>query len=186
MGNWMLKIKALFDGFKTEQRIVMLGLDAAGKTTILYKLHLGDVIASIPTIGFNVETIEYKNLKLTMWDVGGQHRIRPLWRHYFQNTDAMIFVVDASDRERVEEAREELYKCLQDEMLKNAPVLVYANKADMPKAMLAKEIVPALGLDTMRNREWHVQESVAVKGDGLYEGLDWLAKTLNAAQTKKK
>jgi len=185
MGQWITKIKTLFDSFKKEQRIVMLGLDAAGKTTILYKLHLGDVVASIPTIGFNVETIEYKNLKLTMWDVGGQHRIRPLWRHYFQNTDAMIFVVDASDRERIEEAREELHKCLQDEMLQDAPLLVYANKADMPKAMQAKEMVPALGLDKMRRREWHVQESVAVKGDGLYEGLDWLAKTLTAANAKK-
>jgi len=184
MGILLTKIKALFDGFKREQRIVMLGLDAAGKTTILYKLHLGDVIASIPTIGFNVETIEYKNLKLTMWDVGGQHRIRPLWRHYFQNTDAMIFVIDSSDRERIEEAREELYKCMEDEMMKSVPLLVYANKADMPKAMQAKEVVGALGLEKMR-RDWHVQESVAVKGDGLYEGLDWLAKTLNAANAKK-
>jgi len=185
MGPWVSKIKSLFNRFKREQRIVMVGLDAAGKTTILYKLHLGDVIASIPTIGFNVETIEYKNLKLTMWDVGGQHRIRPLWRHYFQNTDAMIFVVDSSDRERIEEAKEELFKCLDDEMLKNVPVLVFSNKADMPKAMPAKEVVAALGLDKLRNLPWHVQESVAVKGDGLYEGLDWLAKTLNEAQAKK-
>jgi len=185
MGPWVSKIKSLFNGFKKEQRIVMVGLDAAGKTTILYKLHLGDVIQSIPTIGFNVETIEYKNLKMTMWDVGGQHRIRPLWRHYFQNTDAMIFVVDASDRERIEEAREELYRCLEDDLLKDAPVLIFANKADMPKAMQAKEVVSALGLDKMHRREWHVQESVAVRGDGLYEGLDWLSKTLNAVKDKK-
>jgi len=183
MGPWVSKIKSLFGG-KTDQRIVMLGLDAAGKTTILYKLQLGDVIASIPTIGFNVETIEYKNLKMTMWDVGGQHRIRPLWRHYFQNTDAMIYVIDSADRERIEEAREELYKCLEDELLRNVPVLVFANKADMPKAMQAKEIVAELGLAKMR-REWHVQESVAVKGEGLYEGLDWLSKALDAAKSKK-
>jgi len=181
MGQWITKIKALFDGFKKEQRIIMLGLDAAGKTTILYRLHIGDVVASIPTVGFNVETIEYKKLKLNMWDVGGQHKIRTLWHHYFQNTDAMIYVVDSSDRERIEEAREELYRCLKDDLLANVPLLVYANKADLPKAMRAQEIVPALGLDKMR-REWHVQESVAVKGDGLYEGLDWLAKTLTASK----
>jgi len=184
MGPWVSKIKSLFGVGKRDQRIVMLGLDAAGKTTILYKLHLGEVIVSIPTIGFNVETIEFKNLKLTMWDVGGQHRIRPLWRHYFQNTDAMIFVVDASDRERIEEAREELYRCLEDDLLKNAPLLVFANKIDMPKSMQAKEIVSGLGLDKMR-RQWHVQESVAVKGDGLYEGLDWLSKALNEVKANK-
>ena len=76
----------------------MVGLDAAGKTTILYKLKLGDVVTTIPTIGFNVETVEYKNIKFTVWDVGGQDRIRPLWRHYFQNTQGLIFVVDSNDR----------------------------------------------------------------------------------------
>merc|ERR1712126_464283 len=74
-------------------RILMVGLDAAGKTTILYKLKLGEIVTTIPTIGFNVETVEYKNISFTVWDVGGQDKIRPLWRHYFQNTDGLIFVV---------------------------------------------------------------------------------------------
>merc|ERR1711945_50216 len=67
-----------------EMRILMVGLDAAGKTTILYKLKLGEVVTTIPTIGFNVETVEYKNISFTVWDVGGQDKIRPLWRHYYQ------------------------------------------------------------------------------------------------------
>ena len=67
-----------------------VGLDAAGKTTILYKLKLGEVVTTIPTIGFNVETVEYKNISFTVWDVGGQDKIRPLWRHYFQNTQVSI------------------------------------------------------------------------------------------------
>lgn len=71
---------------KKEMRILMVGLDAAGKTTILYKLKLGEIVTTIPTIGFNVETVEYKNISFTVWDVGGQDKIRPLWRHYFQNT----------------------------------------------------------------------------------------------------
>lgn len=71
---------------KKEMRILMVGLDAAGKTTILYKLKLGEIVTTIPTIGFNVETVEYKNICFTVWDVGGQDKIRPLWRHYFQNT----------------------------------------------------------------------------------------------------
>ena len=74
-------------GYKKEMRILMVGLDAAGKTTILYKLKLGEIVPTIPTIGFNVETVEYKNISFTVWDVGGQDKIRPLWRHYFQNTE---------------------------------------------------------------------------------------------------
>lgn len=89
-----------------------VGLDAAGKTTILYKLKLGEVVTTIPTIGFNVETVEYKNVNFTVWDVGGQDKIRPLWRHYYQNTQGLIFVVDSNDRDRIGEAREELTKML--------------------------------------------------------------------------
>merc|ERR1712228_950083 len=93
---------------KTEMRILMVGLDAAGKTTILYKLKLGEVVTTIPTIGFNVETVEYKNLSFTVWDVGGQDKIRPLRRHYYQGTNGLIYVVDSNDRDRSEDAREEL------------------------------------------------------------------------------
>jgi len=93
---------------KKQMRILMVGLDAAGKTTILYKLKLGEIVTTIPTIGFNVETVEYKNICFTVWDVGGQSKIRPLWRHYFQNTQGLIFVVDSNDRERIAEAEKEL------------------------------------------------------------------------------
>lgn len=85
-----------------------MGLDAAGKTTILYKLKLGEIVTTIPTIGFNVETVEYKNISFTVWDVGGQDKIRPLWRHYYQNTQGLIFVVDSSDTKRIAEAENEL------------------------------------------------------------------------------
>uniref|UniRef100_A0AAR2L6I2 ADP-ribosylation factor 5 n=1 Tax=Pygocentrus nattereri TaxID=42514 RepID=A0AAR2L6I2_PYGNA len=98
-----LTISSLFGRLfgKKQMRILMVGLDAAGKTTILYKLKLGEIVTTIPTIGFNVETVEYKNICFTVWDVGGQDKIRPLWRHYFQNTQGLIFVVDSNDRERV-------------------------------------------------------------------------------------
>uniref|UniRef100_A0A672G588 ADP-ribosylation factor 4 n=1 Tax=Salarias fasciatus TaxID=181472 RepID=A0A672G588_SALFA len=98
-----LTISSIFSRLfgKKQMRILMVGLDAAGKTTILYKLKLGEVVTTIPTIGFNVETVEYKNICFTVWDVGGQDKIRPLWRHYFQNTQGLIFVVDSNDRERV-------------------------------------------------------------------------------------
>ena len=130
MGSMFSKIWARFVG-KKEMRILMVGLDAAGKTTILYKLKLGEVVTTIPTIGFNVETVEYKNISFTVWDVGGQDKIRLLWRHYYQNTQGLIFVVDSNDRERVDDAREELHKMLSEEELRDAVLLVFANKQDL-------------------------------------------------------
>ena len=79
----------------------------------MYKLKLGEIVTTIPTIGFNVETVEYKNISFTVWDVGGQDKIRPLWRHYFQNTQGLIFVVDSNDRERIDGdngAKDELHR----------------------------------------------------------------------------
>ncbi|KAF0036282.1 hypothetical protein F2P81_011594 [Scophthalmus maximus] len=146
---------------KKEMRILMVGLDAAGKTTILYKLKLGEIVTTIPTIGFNVETVEYKNISFTVWDVGGQDKIRPLWRHYFQNTQGLIFVVDSNDRERVNEAREELMRMLAEDELRDAVLLVFANKQDLPNAMNAAEITDKLGLHSLRHRNWYIQATCA-------------------------
>jgi len=163
---------------KKEMRVLMVGLDAAGKTTILYKLKLGEVVTTIPTIGFNVETVEYKGSSLTVWDVGGQNKIRALWRHYYQNTQGVIFVVDSNDRERIEDAREELQKMLNEVELQDAVLLVFANKQDLPNAMSAAEITDKLQLHSLRNRNWFIQSTCATTGDGLYEGLDWLSRAL--------
>merc|ERR1712183_173864 len=168
---------SLFKG-KKEVRILMVGLDAAGKTTVLYKLKLGELVTTIPTIGFNVETVQYKNIHFTVWDVGGQDKIRPLWRHYYQNTQGVIFVVDSNDRERISEAAEELQKMLREDELRDAAVLVLANKQDLPQAMSVAEVTDKLGPHSMRNRKWYIQATCAASGDGLYEGLDWLAHTV--------
>jgi small GTP-binding protein len=181
MGSFVSAVQKLFGGFSTPKRVLMLGLDAAGKTTVLYKMQLGEVITTIPTIGFNVEELKYKNMSMTIWDVGGQTKIRPLWRHYFQNTDALIYVVDAADTERIDEAKEELHSLLLADELRDAAVLVFANKQDLPGAMSVKEIASNLGLEKQR-RQWHVQGAVATKGDGLYEGLDWICNTLKAKE----
>merc|ERR1711972_243447 len=106
MGLLMSKVWARIVS-KTEMRILMGGLDAAGKTTLLYKLHLGEVVTTIPTIGFNVEEVEYKNIRFTVWDIGGQDRIRRLWRHYYAGTHGVIFVIDSNDRDRIQDARDE-------------------------------------------------------------------------------
>ncbi|KAG4099682.1 ADP-ribosylation factor family-domain-containing protein [Neocallimastix lanati (nom. inval.)] len=175
-----LSISKLLNGLwgKKEMRILMVGLDAAGKTTILYKLKLGEIVTTIPTIGFNVETVEYKNISFTVWDVGGQDKIRPLWRHYYQNTQGIIYVVDSNDRDRVQEARDELQRMLNEDELRDALLLVFANKQDLPNAMSAAEITDKLGLHSIRQRDWYIQATCATSGDGLYEGLEWLSQNL--------
>ncbi|KAI5232089.1 Adp-Ribosylation Factor 6 [Manis pentadactyla] len=157
-----------------EMRILMLGLDAAGKTTILYKLKLGQSVTTIPTVGFNVETVTYKNVKFNVWDVGGQDKIRPLWRHYYTGTQGLIFVVDCADRDRIDEARQELHRIINDREMRDAIILIFANKQDLPDAMKPHEIQEKLGLTRIRDRNWYVQPSCATSGDGLYEGLTWL------------
>eukprot|EP01116_Phalansterium_solitarium_P003191 TRINITY_DN1387_c0_g1_i1.p1 TRINITY_DN1387_c0_g1~~TRINITY_DN1387_c0_g1_i1.p1 ORF type:complete len:232 (+),score=23.91 TRINITY_DN1387_c0_g1_i1:220-915(+) len=164
---------------KKDVRILMMGLDAAGKTTTLYKLKLGEVVTTIPTIGFNVETIEYKNVNLTTWDVGGRGGIRPLWRHYMQDTSGVIFVVDSNDRERMPEAMDELRRLVEEPMLRDVPVLIIANKQDLPGAMSISEITDRLVLrDTLAGRRWYIQAACATAGDGLYDGLDWLSNAI--------
>ncbi|NWY49634.1 ARF5 factor, partial [Chionis minor] len=133
----------------------------------------------VPPTGFNVETVEYKNICFTVWDVGGQDKIRPLWRHYFQNTQGLIFVVDSNDRERVQESADELQKMLQEDELRDAVLLVFANKQDMPNAMAVSELTDKLGLQTLRSRTWYVQATCATQGTGLYDGLDWLSHELS-------
>jgi len=121
-----------------------------------------------------------------VWDVGGQDKIRPLWRHYYQNTMGVIFVVDSSDRDRIDDskdyehsAKDELSRLLGEEELINAAVLIFANKQDLgAKAMKVQEITERLGLNKLRNRKWYIQGCSATTGDGLYEGLDWLVGTL--------
>merc|ERR1711941_229394 len=169
-GMTITKLWAQFAKCK-ECRMLMVGLGAAGKTTILYKLKLGEVVTTIPTIGFNVEAVEYKNINFTVWDIGGQDKIRKLWRYYYNNTQGVIFVVDSNDRDRMEEAREELMRMMNEDELRYAALLVLANKQDLPTSMTAAEVAEKLGLQTMRNRQWFIQSACATTGDGLYEGL---------------
>merc|ERR1712012_469691 len=141
-------------GPKIEMRVVTLGLDGAGKSTILFKLKHNEFVPTIPTIGFNVETLEFKNVKITLWDVGGQHKLRPLWKHYYLNTQAVIFVLDASNRDRLDEVG-----CASIE-----------------------EITDQFSLYKMCcGRSWHIQACDAKSGEGLQEGLEWLSRELVAA-----
>lgn len=176
-GSIFERLSAL--GGKEERRLLMLGLDAAGKTTALMKLKIGEEVATVPTIGFNTEVIEYKNVSFTAWDVGGQDKIRTLWRHYFRGTDALMWIVDSTDEERMELAREELHKLLADPELADAKLLVFANKQDMPHALTPSQVAERMALYSLpRSREWYIQGASAKRGDGLYEGLDWICGAL--------
>lgn len=164
--------------------MVILGLEAAGKTTILYKLHTGEILRTVPTIGYNVEKVQYKNIEFTFWDPGGQEQLRPLWRHYFSRTDGLIYVVDSVDRNPIEEANAEFQAVISNPLMRKSAILVFANKQDVDDAMTPAEVCESLGLDQIRNRRWHVQSACASKGHGLYDGLEWLAKTLQEMQAK--
>uniref|UniRef100_A0A0G4FI63 ADP-ribosylation factor n=1 Tax=Chromera velia CCMP2878 TaxID=1169474 RepID=A0A0G4FI63_9ALVE len=178
MGLFVSRFAQLVWGGGKPVRAVMIGLDAAGKTTVLYNLKIGENVNTIPTLGFNVEEVTYRNLNLTVWDIGGQKIIRRLWHHYYNGCNLVIFVVDAADRDRIEEAAEELEEVLRAPELSDARLLVYANKQDLPNAMSAGEVAEKLRLPSVRNRLWHVQATCAPSGDGLYEGLDWAADAL--------
>ena len=164
---------------KREMRILMLGLDNSGKTSILYRLKLGQPKRTVPTIGFNVETLEYKNIAFTVWDVGGQEKLRALWRHYFAGTQALIFVVDSSDRLRLQEAAEELHRLIKEGELHDALLLIFANKQDLPGACNAAEISEEMHLyPPYISKSCYIQSCCATSGEGLHEGLDWLSSNM--------
>ena len=172
-------IMRLFGG-RSETRVLIAGLDSAGKTTVLLKLKRGEKslslpVTTIPTMDFNVETWDYKGRKFSVWDVGGQDAIRPLWRHHLMGSQALVYVVDSNDRERVRKAAAELHKIMLDHAMRDACLLVFANKCDLPHALSADEVKELLMLDELRARAYHVQPSCASSGEGLWQGLGWLA-----------
>eukprot|EP00922_Rhytidocystis_sp_ex-Travisia-forbesii_P017722 GHVS01026420.1.p1 GENE.GHVS01026420.1~~GHVS01026420.1.p1 ORF type:complete len:181 (+),score=16.29 GHVS01026420.1:347-889(+) len=178
MGNLFTKLLAPLFGTK-EVRILILGLDNAGKTTILYRLQVDEVVQTIPTIGFNVETVQYKNLKFQVWDLGGQTSIRPYWRCYYPNTRAIIYVVDSADPDRIADSKSELQLMLDEEELKDVTLLVFANKQDLEGSLTAAQVSEGLGLTSIRNRQWAIFQTSAVKGTGINEGLDWLTNVIS-------
>ena len=178
MGNWIASL------FKINTKIVIVGLDAAGKTTILYRLkHKEDLsshIHTIPTIGFNVETLQIGRLEMTAWDIGGQDRIRHLWNHYFEHTDAIVMVVDSQDKARFKDVKIELDKLIENPQLEGVPILFFANKQDLPGCADIQEMTTFLGLDHVRDRQWYIHPCSAVVQEGLESGFKWIQRTLNS------
>ncbi|KAG6320541.1 hypothetical protein E4U22_003157 [Claviceps purpurea] len=153
-----------------EMRILMLGLDNAGKTTIVKKIMGEDVHTVSPTLGFIIKTIDYDGLG----DVGGQKTLRSYWRNYFEKTDALIWVVDATDRLRIQDCKEELHGLLLEERLSGASLLILSNKTDVEGCMDEHDIRTALSLDGIRSHQWHILRCSAMTGKNLQEGLAWV------------
>ncbi|KAK7206038.1 ADP-ribosylation factor family-domain-containing protein [Myxozyma melibiosi] len=180
MGNVLTRLVARLFGSK-EIRVLMLGLDAAGKTTILSRLKLGEAVSTVPTVGFNVESVAFRNVKFNVWDVGGQDKIRPLWRHYFTGTQALIYVIDSSDTARLPESKQELVRILSDREMKNCLVLVLANKQDSQGALAPEAISEQFelsGLLSKRGKPWTILPVEAKTGKGLNDGLAWIEANL--------
>jgi len=182
MGNTIYQTnRVIIEYFYPEKKkkVIFVGLDAAGKTTILYLLSqefgLREPV-TLPTIGFNIETFEIKDLAFTSWDIGGEDRIRPLWKYYLENADYLIFVIDSSDYERLNYAKDELFKILHEPSLEGIPILFFANKQDLPTALGVKEIAERLQLYKIpSSTSWHIQACSAILKEGINEGFDWIS-----------
>jgi len=153
--------------------VVILGLDAAGKSTVLYQLRFGQYVSTTPTIGFNYESLRLKavsGVTFDVWDVGGQDKVRPLWRSYARTTDGIVFVLDSGDLERLEEAKLELQRTARIPDTLGVPIAVVANKNDLPGSRSVDDIERQLGLhDMLAGRAWSVHSACAVTGEGLDE-----------------
>ena len=183
-----------------EVRLLMLGLDNAGKTTILKKFNGEDINEIAPTLGFNIKTLDHRGFKLNIWDVGGQKSLRSYWRNYFEATDGLIWVVDSADKRRLEDCRRELQALLGEERLLGATLLVFANKQvrmsglvrthvvnnvilfcsqDLPGSLSPEEIRDVLELEKIKTHHWQIVACSAVTGNNLLEGVDWILEDIS-------
>ncbi|TNN36878.1 ADP-ribosylation factor-like protein 11 [Liparis tanakae] len=156
----------------TSPQVVLIGLDSAGKSTLLARLLTGQVVDTSPTIGFNVGSLDLdKKTSLTVWDVGGQKSMRANWRYHLDDCRALVFVVDSSDPARLPEAQKVLKKILSEEKLRGVPLMVLANKKDLAHCMTIREISTQLDLPSQEDRLWEIQACSALKGLGLLQAF---------------
>nr|XP_012621382.1 putative ADP-ribosylation factor-like protein 5C isoform X2 [Microcebus murinus] len=199
MGQLIAKLMGIFGN--QEHKVIIVGLDNAGKTTILYQLLTKEVVHTCPTLGSNVEEVVLQKTHFLMWDIGGQEALRSTWNMYYSNTERpmgehsgqetrspkrkppltaplccqfIILVIDSTDRDRLLTTREELYKMLAHEALRDASVLIFANKQDVKDSMSTMEISQFLTLSAIKDHPWHIQGCCALTGEGLPAGLQWM------------
>ncbi|KAL9983652.1 hypothetical protein ACROYT_G005856 [Oculina patagonica] len=167
-----------------ELKLLFLGLDNAGKTTILKQLASENIEHITPTQGFNIKTVASEGFRLNVWDIGGQRSIRPYWKNYFEQVEALVYVIDSADRKRLEETGLELYELLEEEKLNGVPLLVFANKQDLLSALPPDEISTELTLTNIRDRSWHIQACSAKTGEGIQMGMEWIVKNVRSVSKK--
>merc|ERR1712137_792469 len=172
-------LRKLRSSSEKEVRILLLGLDNAGKTTLMKYLANEDITNITPTQGFNIKSIQSTGFKLNVWDIGGQRKIRPYWRNYFENTDVLIYVIDSSDTKRFDETEQELQELLCEEKLVGVPILVYANKQDLIGSATSAQIAEGLSLHTIKDRVWQIQACSATSGEGVRDGMEWVLKNIS-------
>ncbi|XP_064615962.1 ADP-ribosylation factor-like protein 3 [Liolophura sinensis] len=179
-------LRKLKSSQERELRILLLGLDNAGKTTLLKSLASEDISHITPTQGFNIKTVQSSGFRLNVWDIGGQRKIRPYWKNYYENTDVLIYVIDCADQKRFEETSVELSELLDEEKLAGVPLLVYANKQDLLGAATANEIAEGLKLEHISDRKWQIQPCSATQSEGVKEGMEWVLSNMNQKKSSKK
>jgi len=157
-----------------EMRVLFLGLDNAGKSSVI-KSFKGESINELsPTLGFEIRTIEIQGYRVNCWDVGGQSTIRAYWRNYFETTDGVVWVVDSADRNRMMDCKKELDSILQQERLAGASLLIFANKQDIQGALTANEIATILDLNSITKRHWSIVPCSAQNRTGIVDGFEWI------------
>lgn len=178
------KLSNFLSSKRRDVNVLVVGLDNSGKTSIINHLKPNDskLQTIVPTVGFNVEKFSAKALNFTTFDMSGQGKYRNLWEHYYKDVDAIIFVIDSSDRMRIVVSKEELISMITHQELKNRniPVLFFANKMDVRGALSAEEIGEELELNRIRNKRWQIFGSNALTGEGVAEGIDWLSQLIKA------
>jgi ADP-ribosylation factor-like protein 6 len=178
------KLISWLSGKGREAKILVVGLDNSGKTTIINHLkpvdHKRDVV---PTVGFNLEKFKVKGVTFTAFDMSGQGRYRNLWEHYYKECNGIIFVIDSSDKFRLVVAKDELDLMLQHEDMKNRriPILFFANKMDQRDSLSSVKCTTLMGLDNIRDKTWYICASNGLTGEGLMQGLDWLTDQLQSS-----
>uniref|UniRef100_A0A4W2F5K9 Calcium voltage-gated channel auxiliary subunit beta 1 n=1 Tax=Bos indicus x Bos taurus TaxID=30522 RepID=A0A4W2F5K9_BOBOX len=177
MGQLMAKLMSIF--WEREHKVIIVGLDNAGKTTILYQFLTNEVVHTRPTMGSNVEEIVLQKTHFLMWDIGGQESLSSTWNTYYSNTEFIILVIDSTDRDWLLTTREELYKMLAHEALRDAPILIFANKQDMKDSMTIVEI--QFLTSAIKDHPWHIQGCCALTGEGLPAGLQWMQSQATAS-----
>lgn len=160
-------------------RILILGLDNSGKTTIIKKFNGEDTSKISPTLGFQIQTFNFQGYKLCVWDIGGQESIRTYWRNFFEKTDGIIWVVDSSDLMRLERCKNELHQLLKQEKLEGATLLICYNKSDLSGNLSLDEVSEFLELPKIKSRFWAILPTSGYTGEGLYQGIHWIVSRIS-------